>query len=161
LRGNDCINDSCRQNVAVLGDYSTHTPYGVGPDFPIVHRCTVRAVHPALCLIDIPEDTPVSIVDALKRSFALYWGDPQACAASIRTAIEAIANNLQARRIGSNGKPVSLGVHLRDLEPTHPRLVEAAEVVKDKLGNPGAHGDPVERGNLLTAYGLLEIELRR
>jgi hypothetical protein len=162
-----CVNDNCRQSVAVLGDYATLTPegaywvWGRGPDFPVVRQYTVRAVHPSIYLIDIPDNAPSPIVDALKRSFALYWGDHQACAAAIRVAIEAIADNLQARRIGRDGKRVILATHLVDLKPAHPKLVVTAEVVKDKLGNPGAHGDPVDRESVLTDYGLLEIELRR
>jgi hypothetical protein len=155
-----CSNDVCRQGVAVLGDYSCHL---VDDDFrrmEIDSSFKIRDVHPAIHIIDIPESlTPEPIAGALHRSFSLYWRDPQSCAVAIRTAIEGIATHLgQSAR--HNGKFVSLEKRLRNLDIQHADTVEAAKAIKD-IANYGAHGDEVDRDKLLTAYELLEIELRR
>jgi Domain of unknown function (DUF4145) len=73
-------------------------------------------------------------------------------------AVEGIADHLgQPRQV--NGKFVRLAVRLKNLEPRHPDLFKAATALKD-FGNLGAHGNTVDRGKILTAYELVEIELR-
>lgn len=162
-----CQNKSCEQGVAILGHYWKTTPDGVYMTLPdkVVHMRTVcnyavLAIHPPLRLITIPEGVPATIVETLRRSFALYWGDAQSCAAVIRVAIEEMADELQPRRPDKNGRRVSFATHLEDLASSNPRLVEAAKLIKNAVGNPGAHGDPVERSIILAAYELLEMELR-
>jgi hypothetical protein len=79
--------------VAVLGDYSTSLVYD-GEQHHVEHTYKVRDIHPAILLIDIPANlTPEPIAGALQRSFALYWRDPQACAVTIRKAIEGITEH--------------------------------------------------------------------
>jgi hypothetical protein len=110
--------------------------------------------------MDIPDKLiPESISGALHRSFSLYWRDPQSCAVAIRTAIEGIAEHLGQPAI-YKGKFVSLERRLSNLDAQHSDTVEAGKAIKD-IGNDGAHGDEVDREKLLTAYELLEIELRR
>jgi hypothetical protein len=120
---------------------------------------TVRDIYPAIHLIDISTNVTKPIAEALKRSFGLYWRDPQACAGAIRTAISGACEHLgQAAK--QNGKVVQLGIRLRKLSGTHPNLVQAFDVIRDAVGNAGAHGETVDRDKLLTTYELLEIELR-
>lgn len=159
-----CINDSCGQGVVVLGDYDLETPdgeyhvIGRGPVFSVVRRYIVRALHPAVRFINVPQQLPSPILAPLEQSFALYWGHPQACAASIRVAIEGITDHLgQPREV--NGKYIPLARRLKNLTSGHPALAKAATAIKD-FGNIGAHGDTVEHEKLLTAYELVEIELR-
>jgi hypothetical protein len=109
-------------------------------------------------LINIPHELPPPILAPLEESFALYWGHPQACAASIRTAVEGITDHLgQPRKV--NGKFVSLARRLRNLTPQYPDLAKVATVIKN-FGNIGAHGNTIEHEKLLAAYELVEIELR-
>jgi len=155
-----CVNDACLQGVVVIGDYSTHTPDGMDAsyNFPVERKYIINAVHPAIRLIDTPQQLPSPILMPLEESFALYWGHPQACAASIRTAIEGIADHLgQPRQV--NGKYIPLAQRLKNLTPEHPTLAKVAIAVKD-FGNIGVHGSTVEHEKLLAAYELVEIELR-
>jgi hypothetical protein len=84
-----CVNEACSQGVVVIGDYSTHTPEGMyysgrgGYDFPVARKYVINAIHPAFRLINIPQASPPPILAPLEESFALYWGHPRACAASI------------------------------------------------------------------------------
>jgi hypothetical protein len=150
-----CTNRACRQGASALGDYSTQQAD------PSEHRWeytyTVRDIHPAPLLINIPENLPKPIAGALERGFTLYWRDPQACAVTIRTAIDGITEHLRQHR-EVKGKFIPLATRLNNLRSKHPDLVEAAEAIKD-IGNDGAHGDEVDRDKLLAAYELLEIEL--
>jgi hypothetical protein len=138
----------------VIGDYSTHTPEGmylVGGryDFSVETKYVINAIHPAFRLINIPHELPPPILAPLEESFALYWGHPQACAASIRTAVEGITDHLgQPRKV--NGKFVSLARRLRNLTPQYPDLAKVATVIKN-FGNIGAHGNTIEHEKLLAA----------
>jgi hypothetical protein len=159
-----CVNEACLQGVVVIGDYSTHTPEGMCAsvsgvyNFPVERNYIITAIHPAFQLINIPQNLPLPILDPLSESFALYWGHPQVCAASIRMAIEGITDHLgQPREV--NGKFIPLGQRLKNLKQQHPDLFKAATAIKD-FGNVGAHGNAVEREKLLAAYELVEIELR-
>jgi hypothetical protein len=151
-----CSNRSCKQGVAVLGDYlSRELDY---PQMAYEHQYAVLGVHPALLLIDVPPATPGPIADALLRSFGLFWADAQACAGAIRVAIEGIAEHLgEPPEVA--GKFVSLGRRLKKLAAKHPDVVEATNAIKD-IGNDGAHGKDIDRDKLLSCYELLEIELR-
>ncbi|HEX3486330.1 MAG TPA: DUF4145 domain-containing protein [Micropepsaceae bacterium] len=161
-----CANTACWQGVATLGDFSNDTPDGIymvpgrGFECRIVRRYVVKAIYPALKLINIPKDISNSIVSPLEQSFGLYWTDPQACATAIRIAIEKTADGLGERRLGRNSRTVSLGIHLNDLKVSHPKLMDAFSIITKTLGNAGAHGKPIERNDLLVAYELLEIELQ-
>lgn len=159
-----CVNEACRQGVVVIGDYSAHTPEGMyysgrgGYDFPVERKYVINAIHPAFRLINIPQASPPPILAPLEESFALYWGHPQACAASIRTAIEGITDHLgQPREV--NGKFVSLAQRLKNLTLQYPALAKVATAIKN-FGNIGAHGNTIEHDKLLAAYELVEIELR-
>jgi hypothetical protein len=155
-----CSNSACGQGVAVLGDYSSRPVLVAYIEEPqIVYTYEVRDIHPAILLIDIPANLTAPIAGALQRSFALYWRDPQACAVTIRTAIEGIAEHL-GQPSPQNGKFISLEACLNNLDKKHAHIVEAAKAIKD-IGNAGAHGDTVDRDKLLTAYELLEIDLRQ
>lgn len=153
-----CADYPCNQGVAVLGDYSSRIVDAHTYETEITY--TVRDAHPAIMLFDVAEKLiPEMVRVPLLRSFALYWRDPQACAAAIRTTIEALVDTLGVSRT-KDGKRVSLGQRLRRLETSpHAQIVEAAKAIKD-IGNDGAHGDAVDRGKLLASYELLEIEMR-
>lgn len=160
-----CASTDCRNGVAISGNYSNTTPDGVymkighGIQCRIVRKYYIRAMYPAVRLINLPEGLADSIASAVARSFPLYWSDPAACATAIRIAIEETANHIQPRRLGPNGRSVNLAAHLKDLRATHANLAEAFTRIRATVGNSGAHGDRVERSSLLAAYGLLEIEL--
>ena len=159
-----CVNEACRQGVVVIGDYSTRAPEGMfvsgrgGYDFPVETKYVIKAIHPAFRLINISAQLPPPILAPLEESFALYWGHPQACAASIRTAIEGITDHMgQPRKV--NGRYLSLARRLQNLTSQHPTLTKVATAIKD-FGNIGAHGNTVEHEKLLAAYELVEIELK-
>jgi hypothetical protein len=153
-----CADYPCNQGVAILGDYSSRIVDDHAYETSVTY--TVRDVHPAILLFDIAEGlVPETVRAPLLRSFALYWRDPQACAAAIRATIETLVDTLGVSR-EKNGKRVSLGQRLAQLGTgPHAEIIEAAKAIKD-IGNDGAHGDSVDRENLLASYELLEIEMR-
>jgi Domain of unknown function (DUF4145) len=151
-----CSNYQCQQGIAVVGDYSTSLS-GMGM-WETERSYEILDIHPAILLIDIPEATPKPIKTSLSSSFPLYWRDPQACAGKLRTAVEDVLEHLgQPRKV--RGKFISLAVRLKNLKALHPELAESADILRD-LGNAGAHGDQVDRDQLLDSYELFEIELR-
>lgn len=153
-----CSNPGCTQGVGILGDYSAVMD-GAESGWQIEYRYTVKDIHPAIQIIDTNDNlVPELITIPLHRSFALYWRDQQACAATIRLVIEQIAEHLGQQRI-VNGRFVNLESRLNNLETNHPSLVEASKAIKN-FGNDGVHGEDIKREKLLAAYELLEIELR-
>ena len=161
-----CENAACQLGVAVLGDFSMSCDgMGVVPggfDGAVTRKYVFKAIHPSPNLVAIPSSTPASIAAAVNKSFPLYWQDPQACAGSMRIAIEEIADHLVARPTNTGGMPISLSNHLKAIKISHPQYLDHADaflLIMKKLGNAGAHGDPVERDRLLDAYELLEMEL--
>ena len=162
-----CDSVGCRQAVAILGDYEALAHdvgyvIGHGIDGRFGQRFTFRSIYPAPNLIAISARTPDPIKNAVAKSFPLFWSDLQACAGAMRIAVEEIADHLRPRRTSSNGFPVSLGNHLEDIktaQPEHAEHVEAFKLIVQKLGNPGAHGDAVDRDRVIDAYELLEIEI--
>lgn len=162
-----CDSEGCRQAVAVLGDYhalARDVGYviGRGIDGRFGRRFTFTSIHPAPNLIAIAAHTPDSIKSAVAKSFSLFWSDLQACAGAMRIAVEEIADHLRPRRTGGNGFSVSLSNHLEDIktaQPQHAEHVESFKLIVRKLGNPGAHGDAVDRDRVIDAYELLEIEI--
>lgn len=152
-----CSSYPCQQGVAVIGEYSTNL-ISFQP-WEIERKYEIRDIHPAPLLIDIPEATPKPIKTSVSSSFPLYWRDPQACAGKLRTAVEDVLEHLgQPRKM--RGKFVSLTVRLKNLKAQHPELAESADILRD-VGNAGAHGDQVDRNQLLDSYELFEIELRK
>lgn len=162
-----CDAIACRQAVAVLGDYQALAHdvgyvIGHGIDGRFGRRFTFRAIHSAPKLVAMASHTPDPIKHAIAKSFPLFWSDLQACAGAMRIAVEEIADHVRPRRSGSNGSPVSLGIHLEDIktaQPQHADHVEAFRLIVRKLGNPGAHGDAIDRDRVIDAYELLEIEI--
>lgn len=152
----------CDQGVVAIGDYKASMGYHDHNGYEIDYRYTVRDIHPAPRIIPVPEDgTPEPVAGALRRAFALYWRDPQACAATIRVAIEAVVDHLGVgRKDPKGGGWRSLERRLQLLGEGHTDLVEAARAIKG-LGNEGAHGDAVDLDKLLDAFELIEFELRR
>jgi len=153
-----CSSYQCQQGIAVIGDYSTNL-VSSHPSYEIERKYEIRDIHPAILLIDVPNATPGPIKAALSSSFSLYWRDPQACAARLRTAVEGVVDHLGPPR-KARSKFISLGTRLNNLKFQHPELFEAADVLRH-VGNDGAHGDAIDRDRLLASYELFEIELRQ
>jgi len=163
-----CDNGPCQLGVAVLGDYHVtgnveffgrqHYEDNTG------RRFDIKSIHKSPPLITIPEATPTPIAEAVQRSFPLYWSDPRACAGSVRIAIEEIADHLIPRPTNPRGTPIPLRQRLKNIRTSHAQYTEHVDtclVIVEKLGNPGAHGESVDRDRLLDAYELLEIELAK
>lgn len=116
-------------------------------------------------IIDIPNHVPVETAEELKASFRQFWGDCEACANRIRSAIELI---LTAKRIpktsGRGGRSPKRGARLT----LHARIERFAKISPDAaqhlmaikwIGNAGSHSQVVTRDDLLDGYDLMTVVL--
>ena len=160
-----CDSAGCQAGVVILGDYNVTGSieiFGRSYEDDMGRKFTIKFVHKSPPLITIPQTTPEPIAEAVRRSFPLYWSDARACAGSVRIAIEETTDHLVPRPVRPSGAPVPLRQHLNNMRTSHPQHgnhIDAFLVIVEKLGNPGAHGESVDRDRLLDAYELLEIEL--
>lgn len=150
-----CSNRRCQGSVVVTGIYTSYPESDDGRNTHIGRRLTVKGIYPAVSIISWPDYTPHPVTEALRRSFSLFWSDPQACVATIRTCIERLLDQFSP----PGDKYVALAIRLQSIAMTHPDLMEAGRLIKD-LGNEGAHGHDIDRDQLLAVYELLELELK-
>lgn len=156
-----CENSRCRENIAVAGRgvlYATGTNIPVDIQYKGDRYSVYIPLHfePALNVFIIPESCPLEIVCQIKKSFSHYFSDSNACANSIRTALELIMNEQGISNINSKGKLVSLAHRIEKFNSKNPDLKPLIEAVK-WIGNAGSHTEDVDKSDLLDGYELLNF----
>ena len=158
-----CVSPLCGQFLALSGSYRVEEGHDVirhEQHYFEVLEPTV--VYPAPPLFPIPAETPQNVEDAVKRAFSLYWPDPTASAAQMRTGIEIALSDRRVprRRKLPSGKFKWLTLHER-IERFKEQDVRVAEylLAVKWLGNEGAHGVAITREDLLTGFELVDLAL--
>lgn len=159
----DCSEDICKQSFAISGTGS------VGQFIDDV-RDTVEwyeefvphSIFPAPHIIEAPENCPATIRELLEQSFSLYWGDLEACASKLRSSLEALLTHIGVPDVNSaiREKQSRLPLYRRIeiFEKDSEQLGQHLMALK-WLGNAGAHGKQIRRGDVLDAMELLEHAL--
>ncbi|MGP1347639.1 MAG: DUF4145 domain-containing protein [Phycisphaerales bacterium] len=159
-----CQNDSCKEIVACAGSGGVEEDYGYDsngePAIQYTDYYRPKFFHPNLVMMDIPNETPQSVVDQLNSSFSLFFANPNAAANSARMAIEAILTSMRVRRfVKGTRKPISLHSRIESLPEKYQTVKDLLEAVK-WIGNYGSHaGQDVDSDTLLGAYDILEIAI--
>lgn len=117
---------------------------------------------PSPHMVELPASASKDVQGAMTRAFSLYWSDPSASGSCIRTAIEALLDQLGVSR--SRVKTKKDGTRFRDRRGLHDRLQEIAPRLPSLektlmalkwLGNAGTH-DVLTHGDVLQAMDLLD-----
>lgn len=115
-------------------------------------------VYPSPDIFDIQENWPEAVVKEIRRAFSLYWGDREAAANAIRSAVEALLTHLKVRRFALNKKGrryrLSLDARIKLLEPTSPGLAGGLMAVK-WIGNAGSHPQELSKDDVLDGFEIL------
>jgi hypothetical protein len=154
---------TCKNPSAVSGTYSAAEMYadmGEGePQMVPLITYTPTFFSDAPHVIEAPDAVPANIVEELETSFKLYWVSPEACANSIRSAVELLLTHFRVRRTTRNekGKRVFLSLHSRIelFRRVNSELADALMAVK-WIGNAGSHAHPLKREDLLDGYQLMD-----
>jgi hypothetical protein len=156
-----CARQSCRETVAVAGDYMVDfdaTEDGRTQDFNFY---LLRFALPALKIIVPPERTPESVTKAIDSAAVIIWADPSAAANRLRFAIdELLTANGVPRFRNANGRRRRLLTDERIKEFGRWEFgADALEAVK-WIGNQGSHESGLSATDVLDGADLLGHELK-
>lgn len=149
-----CTNINCEEVVA-----STGIGKVVWPEFGGNEQFSPKYFEPPLKIILIPDQCPETVAIPVEESFRLFFCSPNACANSLRIAVENLLNDLKIKRYNiSKGKRQLIPLHNRiDLVPLkYAGLKDLLWAIKWH-GNAGSHSQKtVSRDDVIVAYELLE-----
>jgi len=156
-----CSERSCQEPVVVSGTSGYEQEYEPeGREEWSLYLQPV-SVHPSPDIFVIPEAAkwPDPVVKEIRRAFSLYWGDREAAANAIRSAVEVLLTHLKVRRfaLNKNGRRyrLSLDARLKLLEPTNPALARGLMAVK-WIGNAGSHPEELSKDDVLDGFEILD-----
>jgi hypothetical protein len=157
-----CSVEDCGEIVSVCGSTRVVEVTDDEHGWIYIGRLVPRAMWPAPRIIEIPSETPETVVDALKSAFSFFWTDMDACANRIRTSVERVMDELKipAERITKAGKTLQMVLAdritaLKALDPDHAETMDALRYI----GNLGTHGGEVTLEALLDAFHIYEDAL--
>jgi hypothetical protein len=153
-----CTNSHCEEVVA-----STGIGKVVWPEFGGNEQFSPKYFEPPLKLILIPDQCPETVSIPIEESFRLFFCSPDACANSLRVALEHLLTALGIKRYNNaNGKRHHIKLHGRiELIPVKYSEVKELMLAIKWLGNAGSHSQKtVSRDDVIFAYEMLEYILQ-
>lgn len=158
-----CSDSECSEHVGVVGvsrNEVEDNPRTGGET--IVDSLEPRYFTPTINLFRIPDRCPKPIHDAVTASFAVFWSDPSAAGNALRSAVEALLDQLRVKKWERNqkGQKQRLRLHkrieiLRSKRPDWGAILMAIKWI----GNTGSHERVLTKVDVMTGYGLLEFAL--
>jgi hypothetical protein len=147
-----CSNAVCGEVVAVAGDLFYEPDYdSTGASYTRV--MAPKAMVPAPRMLTVPIATPDNVVFAMKRAYALYWGDLASTMSALRTSLELLLDDFHIPRevLGKDGEMrwLPLKGRLKQFEPAGPEFAQTFEAIR-VVGNLGTHHD-IKRAVVLDA----------
>lgn len=154
-----CQNENCGEVVSIGGNVVTvedHNEEEQTLNWSIVYE--PKFLLPAPKIFPILDSCPDAVKIELERTFGLFWFDNGASANGLRTAIEALLNDLKiARTFIKKRKRGELTLHAR-IQKLEIKNSEAAELLMaiKWLGNTGSHlaDSAIPRDELLNGFDL-------
>lgn len=159
----------CNGQIALSGEYHVqddrhYDEFGEAGDYENYYKPLFFSDAPHI--ISIPARTPEPVADQLYRSFQLYWTDVDACANSIRIAVEKLLTSQGIRRTSgsqaskSGKRRAFLSLHSRiELFRAKNRSVADTLMAVKWIGNSGSHSAPTRPSDLLDGYALMSFAL--
>lgn len=171
-----CSHDPCGEIVVMAGGvdivdefYEQFNAWGTG------NALRPEVLFPPPRLIAIPEKTPGSVAEPLRKAFQLFWSDPSASANKIRVSAEALLTHFRVPRFNKpklgkrralltlDGRIARFGKMLNGSSASsankhpHETLLHALRVV----GNVGSHEGKVDDQVVLDAFEIYEHVLQQ
>lgn len=157
-----CDENNCGEIVYLIGDTETvakETEVFEGRiDWAYESVFRIRSAFPALPIFRPSTNVPSKVKEQLELAFGLYWADTSACAARLRTAVEAMLDHekVPTQRMNKKNKLQRLTLHER-IESFVNGLNHRDELHGLRnIGNLGAHsGSDVAHIDLLDALDVI------
>lgn len=160
----------CNGQIAVAGSYRVQDDRhvdaneGEAGDYTNYYRPVFFSDAPHI--IRIPPETPDPVSEELRRSFQLFWADPEACANRIRSSVEKVltqqgiprTNGSTAAKVGKKRAFLKLHARIQLFEARNKRVAQALMAVK-WIGNAGSHASRILVDDLLDGYELMAFVL--
>lgn len=158
-----CNNEKCQEPVTVLGKGKVDLVQTADEgDYEYVESFYPEHVAPSPDLIEIPDNYPEEVSDALKRAFVASWSDFSAAGNHIRVAVERLLDHLKEpkTKVGKSGKRERLNLHTRidALARRDKELSDSLLAVK-WLGNVASHTDDLSQEDIFDALDILDVIL--
>lgn len=164
------ICQSCGEVTSVMGKAkipNTHAKtYSVG----LQEQLMPEYFSPALPIIPLRPEYPLSLRQELGKSFAMFFSDASSAGNRVRTCVELLLDDQKidrARRddsgnvkISSSGREatLSLGNRIGEFGKKFPDFALMLGAIKS-VGNEGSHGGDLDRPDLLRAYQIIDFIL--
>ena len=158
----ECNNPHCKDIVSSSGEGSTgyvvYDELGI-PSPSYEDRFIPKFFSPPLNIFDYQDSIPEEVKGELKKSFTLFFCDPDSSANHIRIALEYLLTHMEKKDHAiNNGKKgyVSLHDRIENLPEEYEDIKKIFEAIK-WLGNAGSHSSKtVSTDDALNAYDLME-----
>jgi hypothetical protein len=159
----------CSGQIAMSGEYGVqddrhYDDFGEAGDYENYYRPLFFSDAPHI--ISIPAGAPELVSEQVRKSFQLYWSDMEACANSIRIAVEKLLTSQGIPR--TSGRPAARSGKKRSYLTLHSRIelfraknegVADALMAVKWIGNAGSHSAPTRSSDLLDGYALMSFAL--
>jgi hypothetical protein len=164
-----CDENSCGELVSMIGDtemVEVEVEVGDGVDLALEEVLRIRAAFPGPPLFSVSSNVPHQLSAQLRLAFQMYWTDPSACVARLRTAVEMLLDQqgVPRERKLTQGKNAGK-MHRMDLNERINSFTSGASHTGQlhglrTIGNLGTHGtDKVDDEDLFDAMDVLEFVL--
>jgi len=158
-----CAISTCRETVAIAGDYCVDIDVDDGGDTTYVDLFRLRFATPPLKIILPPPRTPRSVVKAIESAAAVIWADANAGANRLRVAIDELLTAYGMPRFrNSNGKRwrIPTDVRIKEFRRFEDQVADTLEAVK-WIGNQGSHESGLSATDVLDGADLLGSALKQ
>ncbi len=134
----ECTSSSCRDWVAVGGDFAVDPADDPHSATSWVQILRLRTAYPAIDILTPPSATPHAVAAELSRAASVVWFEPRLAVTALRISLERLMDEQGMPVSGPDGRNLSLHRRLEIFKQTHP--VEGALLLAVKyVGNEGTH----------------------
>lgn len=153
-----CSVTKCSSHVMCVGKGSVSQEYlddGSG-NSDWFDSFEVTFFEPPLKIFVPPKDTPLSVKNTLKISFATFFSSPSTSLTNLRSSLEVLLDEMEVPSVNGKGRFLKLEERIKLLPEESRGIIEPANAIR-WLGNDGTHaGYQVRRSNVFDGYRIFE-----
>ncbi|MBL8841265.1 MAG: DUF4145 domain-containing protein [Planctomycetes bacterium] len=162
-----CPSKNCAEVVSCVGVGGVELEYlensAGGVDQMYMTTFTPRFFCPPLRMLKLPEKCPAEVVEAMEKSFALFFADPGSSLNYLRQAAENLLTSLGVRRFLKDGtklRRLDLARRIDLFKSKNAEVASSLDAIRH-LGNAGSHPGKVAPDDVLDGYEIFEDVLSR
>jgi Domain of unknown function (DUF4145) len=151
-----CNNPKCDQMYFLSGSGGVEPNYDGEGNFDWDDAYYPKSAFPMPHIISFPKKVHDDVKAELIKSFETFWRNPEACANSMRNALDKLMINLGFANNEVDGNEINLHQKIETFSKSEPDLGVNLMSIK-WLCNTGSHGRVVSHDELLDAYEIFEF----